>query len=31
MNMDWTGRARERLMRHAVDVETLPEYRQAQR
>lgn len=27
MNMDWTGRARERLMRHAIDVETLPEYR----
>ncbi|WP_082959817.1 phage major capsid protein [Mycobacterium sp. E2462] len=27
MNIDWTGRARERLMRHAIDVETLPEYR----
>ncbi|MGD1204834.1 phage major capsid protein [Mycobacterium seoulense] len=27
MNMDYTGRAIERLRRHAVDVETLPEYR----
>jgi HK97 family phage major capsid protein len=27
MNMDYTGRAIERLRRHATDVETLPEYR----
>lgn len=31
MNMDYTGRARERLMRHATDVETMPEYRKANR
>jgi HK97 family phage major capsid protein len=29
MNMDYTGRARERLMRHATDVETSAEYRKA--
>lgn len=28
-NMDWDGSARERLMRHATDVETNPEYRKA--
>lgn len=28
-NMDWNGSARERLMRHATDVETQPEYRKA--
>lgn len=28
MNMDYNGKARERLMRHAVDVETMPEYRE---
>ncbi|MDT5109608.1 MAG: hypothetical protein QOE20_1498 [Mycobacterium sp.] len=27
--MDWNGAARERLMRHASDVETQPEYRKA--
>ena len=31
MNMDYTGRARERLRRHAIDVETLPEYRTHQK
>lgn len=28
MNMDYTGAARERLMRHAQDVESQPEYRE---
>lgn len=28
MNMDYTGRARERLMRHAIDVESMPEYKE---
>lgn len=28
MNMDYTGAARERLMRHAQDVETMDEYRE---
>jgi hypothetical protein len=28
-NMDWDGKARERLMRHAHDVETSREYRKA--
>jgi HK97 family phage major capsid protein len=28
-NLDWDGAARERLMRHATDVETAPEYRKA--
>lgn len=27
MNMDWNGQARERLMRHAIEVDTSPEYR----
>lgn len=29
MNMDWTGRSRERLMRHAGEVDSSPEYRKA--